>query len=327
MSGNQDIRGFNYIQQQLFASLCADDREKDATAIFILGAPRAGSTILYQAVSAGFCLPYFANFTNDFFPETPILGLAMQAGLADRVELVGVSQFGKVPGPFQPSEASAVMRNWFGGGHPSQLVSATILPGKARHLTDTLAAAFALFGRPLVIKNAWNCFRVEAIAELLPEAFFVWIRRDIGDAAKSDLNARYVTKGSPQEWNSATPANVEELRKRPYWEQVVENQAAFNCSIGEALRRVAADRFVEIWHEDFCADPVRELKRIAEACALLDTAFIEVDRIPRVLSSRPGWDLGTEDIAAIDAFIDRNSERLSQMARSFSSERTHTRAG
>lgn len=221
----------------------------NSSTIFILGAPRTGSTYLYQLVVRLFGLPFISNLTNAYFPTTPIVGLALQHGVD--VRIIYESQYGKSDGPFQPSEGSGPMAHWFGGGQPSQVASHTILGGRSTHFQNTLAACEVLYeGRPLVIKNAWNCFRVACIAETLPAARFLWIRRDVRDAAASDLEARIATKGRPDAWNSATPANVEALQTRPPHEQVVENQYEFSKAVGEALAALQADRWHEIWYED-----------------------------------------------------------------------------
>ncbi len=252
------------LEEALFAE--ADARaaaEPVRGPIFILGAPRTGSTILYQALAAAFELPYIANLTNDGFAETPIVGLSIQAAWPAYDRLTATSAYGKTQGPLQPSEGSAVMRHWFGGGHPSETVSAAPRPGAQIHMQQTVRAAFALFGRPLLLKNAWNCFRIAALAELLPNAAFIWIRRDIAASAESDLAARYVHHGSGEGWNSATPRNVDELLKRPYWEQVVENQFEFSRAISEAFARLAPGRTAEVWYEDLCLDPSGTLARLA----------------------------------------------------------------
>ena len=164
--------------------------------IFILGAPRTGSTLTYQAVCSRFGLPYIANFTNDYFSSIPIVGLALQKTIS--VDVAFGSHFGKTDGPFQPSEGSRLMVHWFGTGDPPALKAATIRAGLKQHFVDTIRAAAAIFAGPLVIKNAWNCYRVPCLARTLPAARFIWIRRDIADAAKSDLGARYKTKGNPK---------------------------------------------------------------------------------------------------------------------------------
>ena len=237
-----------------------------ARAVFIMGAPRTGSTVLYQAMINAFGFPFISNLVNTCFASTPIIGIAIQSHVD---VVVGFeSAFGKTEGAFQPSEGSAVMTHWFGGGHPSETLSAGILAGREAHFLKTLAAAEAIWGAPLLIKNAWNCFRIRDLAEAISKASFIWIRRDIRDAALSDLEARYLTKGNPFAWNSATPANYLELLQRPPPEQVVENQFAFNEAISSALGRHARGRSLEVWYEDLVAEPHTVLARIGSFVAV-----------------------------------------------------------
>jgi hypothetical protein len=290
------------LESELFDLISPGPRPPGA--VFILGAPRTGSTLLYQAMCHQFRFPYIANLTNDQFPSTPIIGLAAQKSLPVDINLD--SRFGKTRGPLQPSEGSGVMAGWFGGGHPSAIVSARALEGAETHLLKTLRAVEVLFGAPLMIKNAWNCFRVPYLAQALPAARFVWIRRNLNSAAKSDLAARYTTKASAHEWNSATPANLETLKRLPPSAQVVENQHEFNSAIGQGLRTHAADRWYEIWYEDFCQDAVSELERLG---AFLD--FKPIGRLPSIGSATSsGWNISEDDALAIDAYIVAQAERF-----------------
>ena len=232
--------------------------------MFILGAPRTGSTVLYQAVARYLRLPYFSNLANEVAPARPAVVAPLQRDLFDPARVEFTSAYGKTRGAFQPSEASGVMRNWFGGGHPSQVTSTRVLAGKGFHMVRTFATLHRLYAAPVVTKNPWNCFRIASIAELLPRAVFVWIRRDISAAARSDLAARYVVQGDPGVWNSATPANYEELqRTRPYWGQVVENQYEFSAAIRIPLAALGPGRAVEIWYEDLLRDPTGCLAGLA----------------------------------------------------------------
>jgi hypothetical protein len=265
--------------------LAEGERIASPRAVFVLGAPRTGSTLLYQTTIAAFRLPFISNATNAWLAETPIVGIAIQNAL--RLQVGFKSAFGKTDGPLQPSEGSAVMAHWFGGGHPSQIVSARILDGREEHFLRTLAATEAICRAPLLIKNAWNCFRVDYLATALPHARFVWIRRDISDAALSDLEARYITKGDAYAWNSATPANMSELLKRAPIEQVVENQIAFNEAISTALSRNALGRSLEIWYEELAADPQGIAARLAEFLGLPQRRRLVAARIAAGRRSRP----------------------------------------
>lgn len=273
--------------------------------IFILAAPRTGSTFLYQTLVRVFALPYISNLTNEFYAHTPILGLSMQHGVKIRID--EHSHYGKTTGLFQPSEGSGPMTFWFGGEQPSQSKSSRIVGGREAHFIRTIAACETLYdGAPLVIKNAWNCFRVAYLATALPGARFIWIRRDIREAAGSDLEARYLTKGDPRAWNSATPANVEALRRLQPAHQVVENQYEFNRAVETDLASHAAGRYLGVWYEDFVRDPQRELERLAR--------FIQRESLEHVPERRDATRrdraLSAEESGAISSYVSMNYGRF-----------------
>jgi len=299
---------FEALERLVFEAITANcekhSGEADVEAVFVLGAPRTGSTLMYQAICSRFGLPYIANITNDRFPSTPIIGIALQKAFP--VHIAFDSRFGKTKGPFQPSEGSALMMHWFGKGDPPGLKSATFRAGLEQHFIDTIWAAAALFAAPLVIKNAWNCFRVPCLARTLPEARFIWIRRDIADAAKSDLDARYKTKGDPTAWNSATPTNINELRRMPVAAQLIENQHAFNNVIRDNLKSFATGRSLEIWYEDLQHDPDRVLARVG--AALGRRARPDAPKID--LLQGGSWKIERADGQAIDAYLAQHRDRL-----------------
>ena len=278
--------------------------DNEAEAVFILGAPRTGSTVLYQAVAHAFGLPFISNLTNDFFATAPVVGVAISNGVNEPIGFE--SRYGKAPGLFQPSEGSAVMAHWFGGGHPSQSVSARILPGRESHLLRTLSAVHGLTAKPLLIKNAWNCFRIENLARMLPAARFIWARRDIAAAAGSDLEARRTVQGSENVWNSATPANIESLQKLPPPLQVVENQYEFNRAIAAGLSAFAAGRWCEVWYEDFARASAQSLSMIAERLRLSQDAQRE---LPRIAPARQAEDRSAGQIA-IATYVAKNRARM-----------------
>jgi hypothetical protein len=294
-------------EQALFAAHGSE--AGDPGALFILGAPRTGSTLIYQLMATAFGLPYISNLTNDHFGETPIVGLALQKSVAAAIQLR--SEYGKTKGPWQPSEGSAVMGQWFGGGHPSEIVSARILEGREPHMMATLRAVEAIHGKPLLTKNPWNCFRAPYLVKALPAARFIWIKRDIAAAAQSDLEARYATKGAADGWNSATPANVEALRRLPPVEQVVENQYEFSRAIGDALRAAAPGRRLDVWYEDLVADPAAALGRIGAwiGLPLADAPQDALTPEPRVSFLSPG------DKAALVTYAGSDESRFAPLRR------------
>ena len=304
----EDIEDTLRLEAALLAKATQNADGRAPKPLFILGSPRTGSTFLYQALAAGFELPYIANLTNDHFARTPIVGLSVQAAWPAFDQINPESSYGKAKGLMQPSEGSAVMQCWFGGGHPSEIVSTAPLPNATGHLQATFLAAEVLFGRPLLVKNAWNCFRVRALATLLPHAGFIWIRRDIATSAASDLAARYLTKGSPVEWNSATPRNVESLRARPYWQQVTENQFEFARAIATDFAALAPGRCATLWFEDLCRDPGTVLLQLGGQLAGLSGQTIQ-----RILPARQvaqATQLDSLDQQRLESYVESEASRF-----------------
>lgn len=218
--------------------------------------------------------------------------------------------YGKTKGLFQPSEASNVLRYFFGGGHPSQVCSAKILSHeKEKKLESFLQASYAVYNRPLIIKNAWNCFRLKYLTNTFPHSYFVWVRRDLLASAKSDLNARYITKGDKNAWNSATPANYKELKKRHYCEQVVEHQYEF----AKAIKGEWNKRFIEVWYDEFCLNPQDVLLRIGRHCRLSSGSFNNHFQVNS--SCEEDNVLSDQEILAIKNYIRDDIDRFRDMVR------------
>lgn len=267
--------------------------------VFILGAPRTGSTLLYQMMINYFNFFYFSNLINDHFSQTPVCGAAMLKSLNSK----GVdysSSYGKTNGPTGPSEASVIIKRWFGGRHPSQINSSKVIPSELPHMTKTLSAIYSMTGRPILIKNAWNCFRIENLKEIFPNAKFVWIRRDIGRSAESDLKSR-INLGSPHIWNSATTTNYKEIQKRQPWEQVVLQQYEYNIAIESDLNKFANNSHLKIWYNDLC---VKTDSIIKELEIFLNISATEI-KIGDIILSK-----STDRDQRILNFISKNKKML-----------------
>jgi hypothetical protein len=285
-----------------------------APVLFILGSPRTGSTRLYQAIVRFLKLPYLSNFANDVFPDRPALAAPILKQVLPNLEIPFAAWYGKTRGAFQPSEASAVMRHWFGGDHPSAIRSAQVLPDRAEHLVKSVAAYTAIFDAPLVIKNAWNCFRIANLAAIFPNAHFLWIRRDIVASALSDLASRYVVRGDPTVWNSATPANIESLRQLPYWAQVVENQFEFARAIRSGLTTHANGRHSVVWFEDLVDEPATVLRQLTHNLR----GIIRTD-LPKEVSighdEKSQKPLRPGDEPNLRAYVEQHGDRLRECLR------------
>jgi len=231
--------------------------------LFILGSPRVGSTVLFQLIINHFECFFPSNSFNRIFQnkEVNLESLDLSLHMSSLKNVSYNSDYGKTFYDGEPSEASAFFGTFFGGEHPSEEKSKSPLPDLSERFIDFCRSLYRQSQKPLVFKNAWNCFRIRYLSQAVPNACFLWIRRDIADAAFSDLEARK-KRGSANIWNSATTSDYLEIQKRPYWEQVVEQQYGYARRVGSDLSQFCRDRYLEVWYEDLLSEPDLFLKKI-----------------------------------------------------------------
>jgi hypothetical protein len=296
-------------EELLFKKFSRGMRSGDVPLVFILASPRTGSTLVYQLIINFFNFFYFSNFVNDFCFESPVVGAALDLSIHSRRSVGYRSAYGKTRGLHGPSEASLVFKNWFGGQHPSQTRSCKVKAEKRQHFVLTMKSIHKMTGLPILAKNAWNCFRIQELTSLFQNTHFLWVRRDIIASANSDLEARY-RRGDPTVWNSATTTNYLEIQKRPYWEQVVEQQYEYNRCMAHDLSTYSQGQFIELWYENVCERPELELKRLDDYFSNYSfPTKLRNRRIPTFnISSGPS---GLEnDCAKIVQYVEKNSERF-----------------
>lgn len=268
-------------------------------AIFMLASPRTGSTALYQMMAKYFGLSYFSNFVVRHFPAFPLTGAVVEAAFrGDGAEALSVrNAYGESFERFGPSEASEVFDQWYPRLHPAETRSHEPFEGAASKLTAVFNGLAAYHGAPVLTKNAWNCFRVESLSTMLPDAKFIWLRRDIVRSSYSTLLARCKQGDPARVWNSASPAGYEDIRMRPAHEQVVEQQYWTNQAVEAALGRMSSSRHLEVWYEDLVKAPRETLTRLAAFCGIAcDPAPLHEDLTAPAPVERP------EDMERIRAY-------------------------
>jgi len=263
----KDIKTSRLQAEMLSRLESAYSNYQEPSPIFILASPRTGSTLFYQMMIKYFSLDYFSNFIDHNFSKYPLIGAQLQKEFAgfsieDDNERF-INSYGTTNGDMGPSEATKVFANWFFHSHPSEIESAHFISDEAKnHMVKTIGNLYGLTQKHLVSKNAWNCFRVEGLMEAFPQARFIWLRRDIISSSYSTLLARMKSGDPTVVWNSCSPRNMQEIKKLPYWEQVVEQQIWTNQRVNESLDNPKI-LSLEIWYEDLIFDPKKTMDKVS----------------------------------------------------------------
>lgn len=233
--------------------------------LFVVGAPRSGTTLLSQLLLTRFEFGYVSNLAARFW-MAPCIGAMLAGQIRDtsRPPAVGVtSDLGATPGYEGPHEFGYFWRRWFRYGETHDIEDTTVQVADRALLRRELAAIESVFDRPLLLKNLVCSFHIGFLAQTLPRAIFVHCRRDPVYAAQSILLARMKYHGGRDAWFSVKPAEYKRLRTLPYPEQIAGQIYYTRQAVERLFQALPESRALDVDYEALCREPDGELDRIA----------------------------------------------------------------
>jgi hypothetical protein len=248
--------------------------------IFVVGAPRSGSTLLYQLLTDRFDVGYLAN-GHARQPGAPSLVERMRGLVRGRRAELGDyrSSFGGTAGELGPSECGPFWYRFF-PRRPHYVAADAFPTASRRELRAAVGAFVEACGRPVVYKNLYCTARMDALASALPEALFIAIHRDLAANARSLLAGRKRVAGAYDTWWSVEPPGIERLLQLPAHEQVVEQVRALDALVARVEASIGPERVLHLAYEDLCADPPAQLERIRAFAAAHGCELGERGEVP-----------------------------------------------
>jgi len=240
--------------ENYLAKKYGDEGIKKYPPVFIIGAPRCGSTLLYKVLTEWFNFSYFSNFTAKFY-KIPICGTLLQKILGIKARTGGYNfNYGQVEGLGSPNECGEFWYQWFPRGL-HVYVSPTKTPTRVlKELRNEIGGISAVTKRPVIFKNLYNSMRIAPIVEAIPEAVFIVCHRDETDNALSILKGRTKNLHTKDKWWSLPPKEIDYLANLS-WDEQIAGQVYYTYQQIEADKnRFGTDRFLEIRYEEFCSD-------------------------------------------------------------------------
>jgi len=240
--------------------------------VFIIGAPRSGTTLVSQLLARSGQFGYVSNFVARFW-HAPAVGALIERSLAMRTADTSnayESNYGVTRGWASPHEFGYFWSYWFDRGQRTHVVPSGKLAEIDRGaLRRRIASLEAVYAQPLAFKNnTWCTFQASWLADAFPSAIFVVCRRDPLYLAQSLLLARRERLGSSELWWSVRPPTYDRIRTLPWWEQVVAQALDTERTMLQEVRRIAPARVIEAPYADVCADPIALVRSIARCCEL-----------------------------------------------------------
>ena len=239
-----------------------DPTAEERPTLHVIGAPRSGTTLLYQVVTGGLDVGAVTNLVAAFW-RAPVTGLRLARALgADRVRSDFVSTFGRTQGVREPHE--------FGYFWNHHLRYPDLRERGPEHEDaidwDRLALVIRNMARaagaPMAFKPMLLVWHLERMVRAMPRTCYVWIRRDRLATALSLLEMRRSLLGSFDGWVSLRPR--EPLDEEPPWRQVAAQVVLVERTIAAAAERLGPERVLEVAYDELCEEPTRVLERTRE---------------------------------------------------------------
>jgi hypothetical protein len=231
--------------------------------IFIVGAPRCGSTLLIQAVTRALNVAYMSNRHALLFGAP---ALVEWLAPPNPVASGGFSSHhGVTAGTSGPSECGAWWYRFFPSVPP--YVSRGELSVKEQRAFRRSLETFTFAAkRPVVLKNLYASVRIQEIARIIPEARFIFIQRGVVANAHSLLEGRMQANGNYGDWWSLPTPGYEDLLDAEPAVQVIEQIRRINSLILKDLGSSIddPDQIMEVQYEEFCDDPRRGVDSIGQ---------------------------------------------------------------
>ena len=244
--------------------------------LFIIGAPRSGSTLLFQMLVNRFKFGYMTNLHCAFYGSPAIVQFVLNLLGIEPPPSPYTSNRGYTPGLLSPSECGNDWYKWF-RKKPEYIsydeIDIDYLKAKMR---KSLILLERTFNKPLLFKNLHNSVRLIPLGLAVPEAKFIVVKRKVIWNAQSLLLVRKKTFGSKSHWFSVEPKGVEELLKLEPESQVVLQIKKIYEHINDAVKILGAGRFITVYYENFRIEPestLLEIKNFA-GCDLEDKETI-----------------------------------------------------
>lgn len=272
--------------------------------LFILGVPRSGTTLTYQIVTQWLQVGYFIDAMN-LFSGCPNLILRLASPFLRQPRPVFSSRFGKTDYRFAPAESGTFWYRWFPvddqSGHYTDPTA--IQPDRYATLIANVQSMSMIVHKPMVFKSVYLDMSVGVLAQIMPEARFLFIRRDLLYNCQSMLLARQ-QQPDPTAWWSVRPPHYRQWLSQPLWKQAVNQVFATQAILERDLRAYAAGRYFEITYEQVCANPRQFATDLADWLAPIGYKTYPETQLPAAFPLSTTIRLDKELIRRMEAYLE-----------------------
>ncbi len=233
--------------------------------VFIIGAPRTGSTILNQLITNHFDVTYISNLADVFYKNLPFGIYVSNKLYHSQPHQTTTSRYGNTRhlGMSAPSEGGDFWYRWL----PKEkhfIDFDEVCEALIKEIRASIFSIINYWQRPFLFKNLNMGQRMRLVREITPHAKFIWIRRDPLYTAQSILVARRTLGVLPGQLWSVRPVNDTYLTTLDEIPLVVQQVYSLERQIVEDRQLFPAASFIEVTYETLCSQTEKQLDILGE---------------------------------------------------------------
>ncbi|MGH1462417.1 MAG: sulfotransferase family protein [Neptuniibacter sp.] len=235
-------------------------RENFEEPIFIIGAPRTGSTILYQALTNVYDIAYIDNTACKWYRNLRFGMWLSQKISGNNPHNNFEADLGETQhyGCHAPSECGSFWYRWL----PRErhfIDEYEITPTMIKEIKEEIDGVSSYLGKPMLFKNLNAGQRLSLIKKVFPNARVIFVRRDPRFVIRSILRARRSLGVKAHEWWSIMPSNVTELLCLSEPEMCASQVYFLEQQIEKDLKMFPAESVKEVHYQAFSEELIHDL--------------------------------------------------------------------
>jgi len=233
--------------------------------IFIIGLPRSGSTLLYQLITNYLDVLYINNLNCAlnpiFFSSFKITNLLYK----HKPHNCFHSEKGNTTqcGLNAPSECGKFWYKWL-DKNKKYYEGKDLSEEKSEEIKADIYAVINKFNKSIIFKNLHIAQRIGLIKEIVPDAKFIYIKRDPLFIAQSIFKARKDLLIAPNDWWSVEPRNYHEIRFNSIHEMIAKQVYHLEQQIDYDLSMYFPNKHLIINYGDLCNDYSKIISEISK---------------------------------------------------------------
>lgn len=256
----QLVKPLDFCLKPVERSLLAQEQKSELPILLVVGPPRSGTSLLHQVLASCLEVSYFTNF-NAMFRRSPLTAVKYFQNRLDPGEIAGENLYGNTSGFRGVNDAFHIWNRYLGVERYDTMSS--LDASTARQMCQFFRVWTSITTKPLLNKNNRNLACTTLLAELLPEAHFIAVRRNPVHVAQSLLQARQWVQGSRKIGWGLNSVDSIGLNSPMDDVEAVCHQVAENEKLLERQREtVANDRWTDVSYEAFCEAPQEVVRNV-----------------------------------------------------------------